>query len=397
MKPISPSRQISRNYVATLLCIISSVGMLAGCATPGWLPSSGPTRSEINESASSANSNVQVIDINSEIARQLLVSQKKSMFSDVFGTSERKVLTVSAGDVIEISVWEAPPASLFGTSANDIRTGPATTRATAFPEQMISSEGTINVPFAGQIKIAGMTTQQVEQTIANRLKGIANRPQVLVRIIRNNSANVTVVGEVANSTRVPLTAKGERLLDALAAAGGVRQSVNKMTLQLTRGDKVQSLPLETIIRDPQQNIPLEAGDVITSMYQPHSFTVLGATGKNDEVNFEAQGISLTQALARAGGLQDYRADARGVFIFRFESVTALEWPSKPTITPDNKVPVIYSIDLKDPTSFFVAQSFPVQNKDVLYVSNAPAAELQKFLNIVTSVAYPTLTTISATK
>ena len=208
-------------------------------------------------------------------------------------------------------------------------------------------------------------------------------------MIRNNTANVTVVGEVATSTRMPLTARGERLLDALAAAGGVRQPVGKMTLQVTRGNQVQALPLDTIIRDPKQNIVLLPGDVVTSLFQPLSFTVLGATGKNEELNFEAQGISLAQALARAGGLQDARADAQGVFIFRLESPAALDLNGKtvPT-TPEGKIPVIYRVNLKDPATFFVAQSFPVQNKDVLYVSNAPAAELQKFLNIVVSAIYP---------
>jgi polysaccharide export outer membrane protein len=45
---------------------------------------------------------------------------------------------------------------------------------------------------------------------------------------------------------------------------------------------------------------LQAGDVITSLFQPLHGT--WATGKNEELNFEAQGISLAQALARAGGL-----------------------------------------------------------------------------------------------
>jgi polysaccharide biosynthesis/export protein len=59
--------------------------------------------------------------------------------------------------------------------------------------------------------------------------------------------------------------------------------------------------------------------------------------------------------------------------------------------------VVYRIDLTDPRSFFVMQSFPISNKDVLYVSNAPAAELQKFLNLVFLVAYPVLNTIQLTR
>jgi len=219
-----------------------------------------------------------------------------------------------------------------------------------------------------------------------------------VRSIRNVSSTVTVVGEVSNSAIVPLSARGERLLDALAAVGGTRQPVNKMTIQVTRGASVQALPLDTIIRDPRQNIPLHPGDVITALFQPLSFIALGATGKNEEVNFEAQGITLAQALARVGGLLDARSNPQGVFIFRFEPQAALAWPRQPvSATAEGMVPVVYRIDLKNPASFFVMQSFPVNNRDILYVSNAPAAELQKFLNVVFSVAYPVLSAIQVTK
>lgn len=169
---------------------------------------------------------------------------------------------------------------------------------------------------------------------------------------------------------------------------GGRQPVNKMTLQVSRGGLVQALPLQTIIQDPRQNIVLQPGDVITAMFQPMSFTVLGATGKNEEINFETQGISLAQALARSGGLNDLRADARGVFIFRFEDEKALDWSASVKKTPENKVPVVYQVDLRGPANFFVAQSFQMQNGDVLYVTNAPAAELQKFMSIVVTTIYP---------
>jgi len=376
--------------IRALISAILFVTTLSGCATyPGWIPSSGPSRQQVQENHDSHRiEGIQVIDVDDTVARKLLADQKKALFSDSFDSTVRSAYVIGAGDVIEVSIWEAPPAMLFGGAMASPGTAPATTHATVFPEQMVSSEGTINIPFAGQIASAGKTLGQIEAEIVQALKGKANQPQVLVRMIRNNTANVTVVGEVAASTRMPLTARGEKLLDALAAAGGVRQSVNKMTLQVTRGDKVQALPLDTIIRDPKQNITLQSGDVVTALFQPLSFTVLGATGKNEEINFEAQGISLAQALARAGGLDDNRADARAVFIFRLEDVKALDWATPPKTTPDGKVPVVYQLNLKDPASFFVVQSFPVDNKDVLYVSNAPAADLQKFLNIVVSVMYP---------
>lgn len=383
------SRSCPRSKRVLLSLALSA--WLSGCATyPDWMPSSGPSREAVQEKGELKGLNgLQLIPVTGEIAHKLAARRKQGLFSDAFGLSTKSGYVVGSGDVLEVSVWEAPPAMLFGTGSSEARasSGPATTRVTAFPEQMVSGDGLINMPFAGHVPVAGSTPQQIEMEITRRLKDKANQPQVLVRVIRNNTANVTVVGEVSSSARVPLTARGERLLDALASAGGVKQPVGKITLQLTRGDQVKAMALDTIIRDPKQNILLQPGDVITALHQPLSFTVLGATTKNEEINFEAQGITLAQALARAGGLQDARADARAVYIFRLEDKKAFNWKTPPNVTPDGKVPVIYEVNLKDPASFFMAQGFPVDNKDVLYVANAPAAELQKFLNMVASSVF----------
>ena len=389
---------LRRNALACLGALLA----LGGCASyPTWMPSSGPGTERIQEQARTADqtaleSGIQLVEVSDKVARKLVAGHKPNLFSETFRSTDRQRYVVGPGDVIEIAVWEAPPAMLFGVVPLDSRIASTAAQVTSFPEQMVDSDGLIALPFAGRIRAAGKTVREIEDDIVNKLKGKTNRAQVLVRMIRNATANVTIVGEVSNSLRMPLTAKGERLLDALAAAGGVRQPVNKMTLQVTRESLVQSLPLDTIIRDPRQNIEMRPGDVVTALFQPLAFTVLGATGKNEEVNFEAQGISLTQALARAGGLQDRRSDARGVFIFRFEEADALDWPHKAMTTPDGKVPVIYQVDLSDPRSFFVAQSFPIQDKDLLYVSNAPGAELQKFLDIVMSVASPVLGIVNLT-
>ena len=371
------------------------VTLVSGCSNLlGSLSSAGPSKEKItslsNSEVSGLASSIRVIDVTKSVAKQVKASQRRALFSDSWGQTESQGLVVGAGDVLEVSVWEAPPASLFGTSVADPRGGVSNARLTTLPEQMVNSAGTINVPFAGSISAAGHLQQDIEADITQRLKGKANQPQVLVRVTRNATSNVTVVGEVAQSLRMPLTAKGERLLDALAASGGVRQPVGKMSLQITRGNSLQVLPLQLIIQDPRQNIVLQAGDVVTALHQPLSLIVLGATGKNEELNFETQGITLAQALARAGGLQDGRSDAQGVFIFRFEEPLALgiKTESVAQSTPEEKIPVVYRVDLKDPATFFVAQDFPIRNKDVMYVSNASAAELQKFLNIIGSVVGP---------
>ena len=187
-------------------------------------------------------------------------------------------MTVGPGDAIEVNIWEAPPATLFSSGvSSDLRGGTSGSRVVTLPEQVIDRDGFVNVPFAGKIAAAGRSLPDIEQEVASRLKGKANQPEILVRRVRNASATVTVVGEVGNSVKVPLTPSGERLLDALAAAGGVRQPVNKMTVQITRGSDFYSMPLQTVIRDPRQNVSLQAGDVVTAIAQSLSFTALGST------------------------------------------------------------------------------------------------------------------------
>lgn len=376
--------------VAKFGLILGSAYLLSSCSL---MTAAGPSSKAIAHSRhqSVADVGIRVVDVTDAVARRVMDSNRLALFSEGLGDGLPIGSTVGKGDVLDISIWEAPPAALFGGIGTDMRQSSlnSTLRSASLPEQMVDSDGEITVPFAGTIKAGGRTPQQIARDIILRLNGKAHDPQVVVSIARNATSNVTVVGDVTSSTRVPLTAKGERLLDALASAGGVKQPIDKMTIQVTRGSQVQTLPLETVIRDPRQNIRLQPDDVITALFQPFSFTALGAAGTNAEVPFEGTGITLAQALGRVGGLQDLRADASGVFIFRMEDPIVLGSDEKgATLNQNGRVPVIYRVDLKNPSSLFVAQAFPIRNKDVLYISNAPLADLQKFVNIISSTLFP---------
>lgn len=371
--------------------------VLSACAIA---PSSGPSARSINRAADApggvAGANINIVDVTDAVARRVSASNHLAMFSEELGQGHPVGSVIGKGDVLDIAIWEAPPATLFGTVGGDARlmSSSSTARGTSLPEQMVDSDGQIAVPFVGRVQADGKTPQQIAGVINARLKGLAHQPQTIVRLVRNAAANVTVVGDVAGSARVPLTSRGERVLDVLAAAGGARQPVNKTTIQITRGSKVASLPLATVIQNPLQNVRLQPDDVVTVLFQPYSFTALGATGRNDEIPFEATGLTLAQALGRVAGLQDGRANVKGAFIFRLEDPSAVDPAMRATanVTEDGKVPVIYRINMNDPSTFFVAQTFPIRNRDVIYVSNAPLADIQKFLSVVFSTLLPAATT-----
>lgn len=382
----------------TFITLLTLAGGMSGCETTRapWLPTSGPstaTTVAVGPSTSNAPA-LRLVDIAAPVVQRIQAAQSKTLFAQAFTATAEGPLLLGPGDVLEATVWEAPPAQLFAAPAAravDARTPVSGAAPTVIADLMIRPDGHITLPFAGDIRAAGRTPQDIEADARQLWRQKANAPQVSVRVTRNVTRNVTVVGEVAQSVRLPLSAKRERVLDALAAAGGSRQPVGKSTVRLARAGQVASMSMETLVSDPRHNIVLQPDDVITVVHQPYSLTALGATGHNAEVVFEAEGISLSQALARAGGLQDARADARGVFVFRYEDSKAVEGAVSGAGAATAPVPVVYRLDLSQPESFLLAQNFPMRHKDVMYVSNAPAAELQKFLNIVGSALIPLAT------
>ncbi len=368
---------------------------LAGCSR--YLPSAGPRTGAIESAPTAASLHgIELVRVNYGIAADLRQEARQARFSASFSGPVHADHEVAAGDVLAIYIWEAPPAVLFTSqTATAMGLTGGGTGTVSLPPQTVDNAGDIRVPFAGTIHVAGLTVAQIESRIAGRLAGKANEPQVIVRLATNNTQDITVVGDVRRSMEVPVTPGGVRLLRALAMAGGVSRPVSKTSIQLSRDGKVAVLPLETILKDPSENVPLRGGDVVTALYQPLSFTILGAAGRNAEVSFEASGISLAQAIARSGGLNDNRSNPAGVFLFRFARPDALKWPMPPKMLVHGKVPVIFQFDLRDPATFFAAETFPVHNNDLIYVSNAPVADLQKVLNVVSSIVYPFQTLQSA--
>ena len=359
---------------------------LAGCT------SLGPTTHEVEKAPlTSAGNGLRVIPVTDQIANQVSAAQVHGDFAARIGNAVPIGTQVGVGDTVEVTIWEAAPAALFGTATIDPSTDSIlqTSRPNTLPGILVGPTGTINIPFAGQVPAAGRTLREIEQEIVRRLQGRAHLPQVMVRITGNATHDVTVLGDVKTPARVPLTPKGERLLDVIAETGGTNEPLDRMTIEINRGGVVQRMAAQDVMRDPRQNIILRSDDVVSVIYQPYSFTVMGAAGKNDEVRFEGVGLTLAQALGRIGGLRDMRADPRGVFLFRWEKPQLLGALAQGT-QPNSKglVPVIYQADLKRPETYFAAQHFEMRDGDVIYVSNSKASELQRFLSLLSSSILP---------
>jgi polysaccharide export outer membrane protein len=296
---------------------------------------------------------------------------------------------IGIGGTVSVTIWEASSGGLFSGPAISEKVSRGSNSAT-IPEQIVGRDGAITVPYAGRVQVAGRTTRAVQTVIEQSLAGKAIQPQVLVNVMRPVSNSVTVGGEAVAAARVPLSVKGDRLLDVIATAGGVKVPVNETYVELARGQTTARVPLTRVIADPHENIFMQANDVLTLVRDPQTFFAVGATGVNAEIAFNADGISLAQALVKAGGLQDQRSDPQGVFIFRYENPTiARELKLDPQLASrGGEVPIVYRLDLRNPNSFFIEQKFRMANHDLVYVSNAPLVEVEKVIGIFNSVLAP---------
>lgn len=363
--------------------------LAAGCSA---LPTAGPTARDVAHQEVEGNqTRFDLVDIDDNVVAALLAEPTVSFHSRFGKYGKPPQPKIGIGDSIVVSIWEAAGGGLFSASPTDQVS--AGSRSVTIPEQVVGQDGAISVPFAGRVPVAGRLPVEVQHAIENRLAEKAIEPQVIVTVTKSLSNSATVTGEVVAGARVPLSLKGDRLLDLIAAVGGARSPVYETFVRLSRNGVTATIPMERLVANPAENIYAQPGDVLTLVRLPQSFTAFGATGANARINFGAERITLAEALAKAGGLQDLRSDPAGVFLLRFEPpkvVAALGRPQLQT-GPNGSSPVVYRLNLRDAKSYFLAQRFPIEDKDIIYVANADLNELQKFFTLLNTLTGPVIT------
>nr|WP_319486569.1 polysaccharide biosynthesis/export family protein [uncultured Cohaesibacter sp.] len=352
----------------TLIVLIISAS-LTGCAIT---PREGPLSSEIE--TQSEESEYLVVDVDSQIVDGLSRFMPLGLYSQ-FKTTARHlpVATVGAGDVLSVTVFEADQGGLFSSGSG---------KGAEFPNVVVNEKGEISLPYTGSIKVKGKTPLQIQELVVESLEGKAIQPQAMVNVVRNENNIVTLSGDVTKPGLYPLPSQGVRLLDVVAQAGGTKYPARETYITLMRGSRQGVQQLETVINQPDENIFVARGDRIYLAHDPQRYTVLGAVKKPSVYTFDASSISVLEAIAAAGGLNDIRADATGVFVFRYEDPKLLESMNiKYTRQVRGKVPTIYRINMKHARSYFYAQSFRLQDKDSVFVSNAASVEIGKLLQL----------------
>ena len=366
----------------------------AGCNT--FIPSSGPRIGGIMGPAavqagdpgpaSNPALRYALLTLDSAVVAGLEQDRPLSLFSAGLQAQPASEVRFGSGDVLSITIFETQAGGLFIPADSGGRPGNFVT----LPQQQVGRAGMVTIPFAGELKATGRTAGELEKAIAARLRQRALEPQVIVTLVERRSAAISVVGDISQSLRFSLDPGGERLLGAIARAGGTRFAPHETLVTLQRGGVAESAILADIVEDPRLNLQLVPDDTIIVARQQRYFLALGAVGQSASITqlnrrfaFEDRRLSLGDAIARAGGIQDDRANPSAVFLFRFErravlgrmGVTAPELPGE-------EIPTVYRADLLNPSTMFLVQRFPMRHNDLIFVSNSPSTDLLKFMQVI---------------
>jgi polysaccharide export outer membrane protein len=361
-----------------VLAIVGVTLSVAACTNP-MMPVAGPESWDVRGHVQDADSlpyalvklTPPVIDVLATHAPRL-----SQIFTDRRPPEQIKF---GVGDVVSVTIFEAAAGGLFIPSEAGVRPG----NFVQLPNQSVDNAGNISVPYAGAVRAINRTPAEVQQSIVDALKNRAIEPQVVVAIVTQNTSLISVLGEVNLPARFAVTAAGERILDEITRAGGPKGQGFDTWVMLERKGKRATIPFGALVYEPTNNIYARPNDTIYVYREPQTFVAFGASGAQGQFNFDAWRISLAEAQAKAGGLNDTLADPASVFIYRGESREVAERLGIDISKFEGPViPVVYNVNYRDPAGYFLATKFQMRNKDVVFASNASAVEQAKVMNYI---------------
>ncbi len=318
--------------------------------------------------------NVNFIKITPEVVRDQMAVKRQTRGNPRLAAQLRRYqYRIGVGDVLSITVWEQPELS---TAANDLKSKQSPTQTGSH----VSNSGTIFFPYVGEIRVAGRTVREVRRMLTSRLQEKIVSPEVNVSVVGYNSQKVYISGEVKKPGPLPVTSVPLTLVNALSAAGGVAEDAELKDVVVARNGTKRHIDLDALLHqgDQRQDLLLRDGDVVHVARNDRSRVfVMGEVVKAGVVAMKRMGLTLADALATAGGINEQQANARGIFVIR------------KSVDPE-KMADIYQLDARNMTAMVMAADFRLKPADVIYVTAAPVA----MWNRLVMQLLPTLSTIN---
>ena len=254
--------------------------------------------------------------------------------------------------------------------------------------QKVTTEGTLFYPYAGELKVAGLTAQELRLEITKRLSDkILNDPQVDVRVTGYHSRKAFVTGAVNKPGYVSFDENPMTLPDVIAEVGGFDERADPSFIQLRRGEKTYNIDYVGAFKDniPIDRILVKPGDQVfvplrSETERDRKVYVLGEVLKSGIVRMDNY-LSLAEALAASGGVNAVNAAAAGIYVIRNTAPDKID---------------IYQLNAKNAMALAMADRFEMNPRDIVYVDASGLATWNRLLGLISPTLNATVNTTSST-
>lgn len=348
--------------------LVGAVVFVSACG----LPRSGPTRGQIYSGDVAKGGSTNIVNVDDRVTRAANFTPAYGFGADFQRAGQVGADEVRPGDVLGLSIWENVDDGLLASMGSS---------STQLQQLQVDSNGYIFVPYAGRIRAAGNSPDELRRIITQKLETQTPDPQVMVTRVAGDGATVSVMGKVNGQGVFPIERPTRTLSAMLSKAGGVSIEPEVAVVTVKRGGATGKVWLRDLYSSSRNDIALRPGDIILVEEDQRSFTALGALGGQTKVPLGNEEINAIEAVAMVGGLSTSLADPKGVFILREEPQSvARAVLGRSDVYGSQRI--AYVLDLTKPDGMFMARDFLIRDGDTVYVTEAPMVQWTKTLNVI---------------
>lgn len=346
------------------LVSLSLILSICGCSlTPGGhIESSSPVKNAFFEEEPEINA----IKITPELIRGLELQEPSAKINlELSNKIDDYSYRIGKGDILNITVWDHPELTIPAGQY----------RSAGESGSLVHSDGYIFYPYIGKVHVLNMRVDEVRDLLAKLLSRYIESPQIDVSVALYKSQRVFVTGAVKLPSVLHINNTPMTLLDALNLAGGLSEGADWRSVVLTshvnsEQTKREILNLYALYQkgDMSQNRLLKSHDIV---HVPRNdflkVFVMGDVLDVATQRIDQSGLTLTEALNNAGGINEATADASGIFVLRASD------------NEDSLVDV-FQLDASSGAMLILGTKFNLKPMDIVYVTSAPVARWNRIIS-----------------
>ncbi|MFC5547908.1 polysaccharide biosynthesis/export family protein [Massilia aerilata] len=290
---------------------------------------------------------------------------------------EARPYLIGPGDLLSILVWNHPELNIAAAGAQALTNSGAQSPA-AF---LVDSEGMIQFPFVGPIKVAGMTELQARSLLSKRLIKSIKDPDLTLRVLAYRSKRVYIDGDVKAPGGQAIDDVPMTLLEGVSRAGGFLPTADQSQVIVARHGVSYPVNVPELVRKGADlsRLMLASGDVVRVPNRDESKVfVLGEVTRPVALPMYNGKLSLAAALGEAGGLNQLSSSARQVYVIR---------------GANEPKPVVYNLDAKSPVALAMAEGFELNPRDVVFVDASGLTRYNRIISLILPTAATAATSV----